>query len=505
MTMHLTKSPSRPVIRIPLLVASVLAVLVPAAPAAAVGTISDVAVVSNGTATPLVNSTFSVGTISGSFAVNIRFTNNSGGNVVLDATPVMINNQRFSITATNCNATVSLASNDYCDVALFFTPNGDGPFSGLLTLMYSSGAPNSTAVTISGTVSTGGGGGGGGGGVSPNYIQQPVATGLGVSGDGLSITITPSTARPIVFCPVSATALSQCVGPNIPANERYRYVYFPQSAVSSMPLNSSVNVFGGQPSTIADGTYNVFVDNSTANGGTIVGYGPLTVAVANGVGSGSSLDTAPAPAVFPAINATGQPALSGVVNGSTAKCVAPGFDVTPTAVDMVLSVDGVQLKSVSVTTAPFETSATVPAGSTGKTVTCSITARSSGGSLTIGSDAVVTATAVKPVTPTTPTTPITSCSGTRVIGFGNAATSLSASGKAAAASFGASACKYTVTGYSQPSSSRASALAAARANAVAAAIKAANPNAVVSVVNGGKTKNASCAKVSNRCVVVSRG
>ena len=196
-----------------------------------------------------------------------------------------------------------------------------------------------------------------------------------------------------------------------------------------------------------------------------------------------------------------------MVVGSTAKCVAPAFDVTPTSVDLAIAIDGVQAKSEKVSKAPFEISAAVPAGSAGKALMCIVTARTDKGSLTIASDAIVAATSsssgssVKPAGPTAPA----SCTGTRVIGFGNAATSLSASGKSAATSFAVSACKYTVTGYSQPSSSRAAALAGARAEAVAAAIKAANPTAVVTVVNGGKTKNGSCAKVSNRCVVVSRG
>ena len=459
-----------------------------------------ISVMYNYTATPSISpSSLDFGTVSPGTILSFSVT-------VTNSTASTMNFPNFGAGITIANDACSsptIPAGNSCTFDIRWTPTGNGLTSIILVDTANTGSSSGRTISLSATVSSGGGGGGG----APAYFTEPPVTGLALSNDGQSILITPTSSRPIVFCPVTATTLSMCVAVQMNDPNRYNYVYLPNSPVSSLALSTQLMMPNMGTGAVADGTYNVFADNSSPSSGAgIPGYGPLTITVASGTASSNGIaPSAPAVAVFPAINATGQPLLSGAVTGSTAKCVAPEFDVTPTAVDMVLSLDGVQFKSTSLTKAPFETSAAVPAASTGKTVTCSITARSSGGSLTIASDAVVTATAVKPVTPTTPTTPITTCSGTRVIGFGNAATSLSASGAAAASSFGSAACKYTVTGYSQPSSSRASALAAARARAVAAAIKAANPNAVVTVVNGGKAKSASCAKVSNRCVVVSRG
>ena len=293
---------------------------------------------------------------------------------------------------------------------------------------------------------------------------------------------------PLTFCTQGQT-YSQC---NPPTGMLF---YYPLANQSSIVLTAGMTVqkFNGTGSTdmsLPEGSYTVFIRSGSSVDLTIGGGAPA----------------APAIAIFPAINASGVPTVSGAVVGSTAKCVAPTYDLTPTDVQLILSVDGVVVKEATLTKAPFEVSTAIPANSAGKTIACAATARVAGGSSTNASETVIKAasTTVTPVAPTTPTTPVT-CSGTKVIGFGNAATAVSPNGSSAVRAFAGSACKFTVTGYSQPSSSRASSLAMARAKAVAAEIRRANPGAVITVVNGGKTKNAACTNVANRCVVVSRG
>lgn len=406
---------------------------------------------------------------------------------------------------------VSVLPGNACTLTL--TWNGTGTLGSAIGVTYyyvSNGTPTPSTAWFSAMLQGSGGGGGGGGG-APTYLTDAAVTNLALSNDGSSLVITPSSSRPIVFCPTSVSDLNDCVlNAPVGSPNRYNYVYLPTGAISTFAFNSTVRTNTGSPSSIANGSYHIFIDNSVSNNMNVpmVGYGPLLVTIAGGQGSGGQAPTPALAFVPPALAADGLPTLTDTHVGATSKCVAPSFDVTPSAVDLVMAVDGVELKKASLTKAPFEVTAAVPAGSAGKTLMCTVTARVDKGSLTIAADAVIasSAPAAKPVTPapSTPTTPV-ACSGTRVIGFGNAATSLSASGTRSAASFASGACKFTVTGYSQPSSSRASQLAAARAASVAAAIKAANPNAVVTVVNGGKTKNASCARVSNRCVVVSRG
>lgn len=378
------------------------------------------------------------------------------------------------------SSAITLNPGDSCLFSIEWTPA-----SGTVYDRFNLAVANSTygPVTITGTAASGGSSGSGfTASVADDEITWSGATG------GVAVFVCPTTVTNWVVCDQGEhyRKSGQLSSPLSLTSSDFKYYEFGFNPQTQTPFVQSA---------ISSGDYHFFVLDLGSSGAPPV-VGPLSYTV------GGTTSPNPVP-VFPAINAAGVPTVSGSVVGSTVKCVAPSYDTTPTSVELSLKVDGVELKSASLTAGPFEVSAAVPAGSTGKTVMCVVTARNAEGSLTNASEAVIAATAGT-TTPTTPTTP-TTCSGTKVVGFGNAMTKLSAAGAGSVTAFAGSACKYTVTGYSQPSSSRASALAAARANAVAAAIKKANPAAEVTVVNGGKTKNASCAKVSNRCVVVSRG
>lgn len=122
--------------------------------------------------------------------------------------------------------------------------------------------------------------------------------------------------------------------------------------------------------------------------------------------------------------------------------------------------------------------------------------------VTVGGPAPV---ATPSATPTVIATPAAACTGTQVVPFGKTAKGVSAADAKKVASFSSANCSYVVTGYANAKSAGATALSLARANAVAATIKKANPAATVTVKNGGKTTNKSCTKQSNNCAVVARG
>lgn len=124
--------------------------------------------------------------------------------------------------------------------------------------------------------------------------------------------------------------------------------------------------------------------------------------------------------------------------------------------------------------------------------------------VTVGGPAPV-ATPSPSATPTVIAAPTAVCTGTQVVPFAKTAKGVSAADAKKVASFAAASCSYVVTGYANAKSAGATALSLARATAVAATIKKANPAATVTVKNGGKTTNKSCTKQSNNCAVVARG
>lgn len=337
-------------------------------------------------------------------------------------------------------------------------------------------------------------------------MQSGTAANLTVSGDGtnsLTFSWTGTAIFPLVFCDANLTYL-ECLSMG-QGQPRIRFFYStgPQALTPPVTLSvgDTVRCFGSMNCAIpiAAGQYSVFIDNGS------VGTNVLQVSFGPG-GAQPQVVTEPAtPTIVPLAAATFDKA---AVAGSSLTCVSPEWDKTPTSVTVSASIDGTALGSTTLTAGPFRSQFAVPASAAGKTLLCEVQAAFGNGRHTISVEtsiaAAQTGTSGGSNGGTTPTTPECTIK-TTAVGFGNGSTTLSRVARRAASSVKNCSGTIIVTGYALPGSSRAAALSRARAEAVAALVRAANPGATVQVVAAGGTRNAACAASANRCAVVRRG
>jgi hypothetical protein len=222
----------------------------------------------------------------------------------------------------------------------------------------------------------------------------------------------------------------------------------------------------------------------------------------------------------------GQPVISGVAQpAGTVTCTAPAFSSTPSSVQFVWSLGGVEVARATRTDAPFASTFTLASTtSPGGVLVCAVTAATASATGSVSASVAITAAPPTPPVPPTPPTPtnpppVTPPAGTsptgnacrltggsKVVSFASLSSRAPADLTRTARALTGRGCvgSFEVTGYVQPTrtTTNDAALSRARAQSVVAVLRQLHPQATFRIVAGGSKRTALCTASQNRCAVV---